>query len=149
MVIVLANTTTQKPGKVCHNQLSNHLNSPILKEKYFLFLAWIRNTTLYKGHWKRHREIFLKSKKKQKYCAKLLEKRSCFIYTNFLIDKSDRRIRNIPCELTKLGALNSGLLGSTHFKPMLHFYNPWKLQKITCFLTFSADIEMEHWLEVG
>ena len=28
---------------------------------------------------------------------------------------------------------------------MFYFYTPWKRQKIFGFLTFSVDIEMEHW----
>ena len=35
----------------------------------------------------------------------------------------------------------------THFRPMFHFYTPWKHQKTGGFLMFSGDIEMEHWLK--
>ena len=32
---------------------------------------------------------------------------------------------------------------------MSYFYNPWKLQKTTGFLTFSVSIEIGHWLEIN
>ena len=32
---------------------------------------------------------------------------------------------------------------SNHFKPMFHFYTPWK-HKTSGFLMFSGGIEMEH-----
>ena len=32
-----------------------------------------------------------------------------------------------------------------HFQTMLHFYTPWKHQKISSFLMFSGGIEKEHW----
>ena len=31
-----------------------------------------------------------------------------------------------------------------NFNTMLHFYNPYKLQKTKVFLTFSGDIEIEY-----
>ena len=37
----------------------------------------------------------------------------------------------------------------THFSPVSHFYNPWKRQKTTGFLTFSGGIEMWHWNKMG
>ena len=37
----------------------------------------------------------------------------------------------------------------THFKPMLHFYTPWKRQKTRGFLTLSGGMEIEHWLIMG
>ena len=37
----------------------------------------------------------------------------------------------------------------THFRPMFHFYTPWKHQKTGGFLMFSGGIEMEHWLKMG
>ena len=37
----------------------------------------------------------------------------------------------------------------TNFKPMFHFYTPWKRQKTKDFLTFSGGMEMEHRLEIG
>ena len=36
-----------------------------------------------------------------------------------------------------------------YFKPMFHFYTPWKRQKTRGFLTFLVGIEIEHWLELG
>ena len=36
----------------------------------------------------------------------------------------------------------------THFQPMFHFYTPRKHQKISGFLMFSGDIEVEHWLKM-
>ena len=38
---------------------------------------------------------------------------------------------------------------SNYFKPMFHFYTPWKHQKAKDFLMFSGGIEMEHWLKMG
>ena len=32
---------------------------------------------------------------------------------------------------------------------MLHFFTPWKRQKIFGFLTFSGGMEMKHWTEIG
>ena len=32
---------------------------------------------------------------------------------------------------------------------MLHFYTPWKCQKIFGFLTLSEGIEMEYWAKMG
>ena len=32
---------------------------------------------------------------------------------------------------------------------MLHFYTPWKRQKIKDFLTFPGGVEMEHWVKMG
>ena len=32
-----------------------------------------------------------------------------------------------------------------NFKPMFHFYTPWKRQKTSGFLMFSLGIEKEHW----
>ena len=37
----------------------------------------------------------------------------------------------------------------THFRPLLHFYTPWKHQETFGFLTFSGVIEMEHWVKMG
>ena len=37
----------------------------------------------------------------------------------------------------------------THFSSMSQFYNPWKHQKTTGFLTYSGGIEMWHWTKVG
>ena len=36
----------------------------------------------------------------------------------------------------------------THFRPMFHFYAPWKLQKTFGFLTFSGGIEIKHWTKM-
>ena len=35
------------------------------------------------------------------------------------------------------------------FQADVPFYNPWKRQKTIGFLTFSGDIEMEHWPKKG
>ena len=35
------------------------------------------------------------------------------------------------------------------FKPSIHFYTPSKRRKTSAFLTFSGDIEIEHWLKMG
>ena len=35
-----------------------------------------------------------------------------------------------------------------HFKPILHFYNPWKLQKTKDFLAFSGGIEIKGWAKI-
>ena len=35
------------------------------------------------------------------------------------------------------------------FKPLIHFYTPWKRRKTSAFLTFSGVIEIEHWLKMG
>ena len=32
---------------------------------------------------------------------------------------------------------------------MFYFYTPWKHQKTSGYLTFSGDIEVENWLEMG
>ena len=32
---------------------------------------------------------------------------------------------------------------------MLHFYTPWKRQKIFVFLTLSEGVEMEYWAKIG
>ena len=37
----------------------------------------------------------------------------------------------------------------THFRPLLHFYTPWKHQETFGFLTFSGVKEMEHWVKMG
>ena len=37
----------------------------------------------------------------------------------------------------------------THFMPMFHFHTLWNHYKARCFLTFSVDIEMENWREIG
>ena len=36
----------------------------------------------------------------------------------------------------------------THFRPVSHFYTPWKRQKIFGFVTFSGGIEKWHWPEM-
>ena len=40
-------------------------------------------------------------------------------------------------------------LALTHFRLIFRFYIPWKCQKTSSFLTFSGDIEREHWPEMG
>ena len=35
------------------------------------------------------------------------------------------------------------------FNPVLHFYNPWKRQKSSSFLTFKGGIEIERFLKMG
>ena len=37
----------------------------------------------------------------------------------------------------------------TYFKPMYHFYTPWKRQKTRGFMRFSDIIEMKHWFKIG
>ena len=37
----------------------------------------------------------------------------------------------------------------THFKPMFHFYTPWKHQKTRGFFIFSGGVEIEHLLKMG
>ena len=37
----------------------------------------------------------------------------------------------------------------THCSLMLHFYTPWKHQKIHSFLTFSGGKEMLNWTNMG
>ena len=34
------------------------------------------------------------------------------------------------------------------FKPIFHFYTPWKRQETFGFLTFSEGIEMTYWVKV-
>ena len=36
-----------------------------------------------------------------------------------------------------------------HFRPVSHFYTPWKRQKSFGFWMFSGGIEMWHWTEMG
>ena len=48
----------------------------------------------------------------------------------------------------QLSAISASVLTKlTHFQPMLHFYTPWKHQKISDSLIFSGGIEMEHCLK--
>ena len=35
------------------------------------------------------------------------------------------------------------------FRPMFHFYTPWKRQETKGFLTFSGGVEMKHWPKMG
>ena len=44
--------------------------------------------------------------------------------------------------------MNINIFYLTHFKPMFHFYTPWK-QKTGGFLMFSGGIEVEHWLKMS
>ena len=37
----------------------------------------------------------------------------------------------------------------THFRPMFHFYTPWKRQKTFSFSVVSGGIEIEHWTKMG
>ena len=37
----------------------------------------------------------------------------------------------------------------SHFKPVFHFYTPWKCQKTPNFVMLSLDIEITHWLKIG
>ena len=53
-----------------------------------------------------------------------------------------------PLQICKLRKQN-GAMVLTHFKPMFPFYTPWKCQKTLGCLTFSGDIEREHWPEMG
>ena len=41
------------------------------------------------------------------------------------------------------------LNGFAYFKPMFHFYTPWKRHKTFGFLTFLRGIEMEHWIKLS
>ena len=41
------------------------------------------------------------------------------------------------------------LIFLTHFTTMFYFCTPWKHYNIAWFLSFSGDIEMEHWSEMG
>ena len=61
------------------------------------------------------------------------------IHTNHII-------QIVPCKT----ALTLANFTNFTFKPMWHFYTPWK-QKAISFLRFSDvfGIEMEHWLKIG
>ena len=37
----------------------------------------------------------------------------------------------------------------TYFRPMFHFYTPWKRYKTKGFLTFSGGTEIDHWTKMG
>ena len=41
------------------------------------------------------------------------------------------------------------LLLLTHFSPVFNFHVLWKNEETKDFLTFSGDIEMEHWVKSG
>ena len=61
-----------------------------------------------------------------------------------------RKFEIFWCEITSLlglGKIAAKLLLWTHFKPMLHFYIPWKHEKTSGFLMFQG-IKNEHWLEI-
>ena len=53
---------------------------------------------------------------------------------------------NWPC-LSKIIIVFALFL--THFKPLFHFYTPWKQQKTSGFQMFLGGIEMERWLKMG
>ena len=61
-----------------------------------------------------------------------------------------RKFEIFWCEITSLlglGKIAAKLLLWTHFKPMLHFYIPWKHEKTSGFLMFQG-IKNKHWLEI-
>ena len=58
-----------------------------------------------------------------------------------------KSLRAIKLKLRKL--FNLVFNSVTQFKPIIHFYTPWKREKTTSFLLFSDGIEMEHWLKMG
>ena len=63
---------------------------------------------------------------------------SCEYFWNWFFKLNQNTIKYVRKKLSFL----------SYFKPMFHFYTPWKRQKISGFLTFSGGTEIENWLEM-